>query len=189
VSRSQAANRAGPQRISVEEPASWRRLECKRPDDLEVKFVRRILILLAGAAATLSMAGLATAGFATASGRRATLELRKTGLGKILVNGRGLTLYMFVADRPNTDNCVKIVHCTTVWPLLTTTGKPITKSGVKGSLVGTIKLPNGQTQVTYAGHPVYTYIADTRPGQTFGEGVFQSGAKWYVLNGTGHVVK
>ena len=151
--------------------------------------MKRIVILLAGAAAALAVAGLATAGFATASGRRATLELRQTSIGKVLVNGRGRTLYMFVADRRNKDNCVKIFHCTIVWPLLTTTGEPIAKSGVKRSLVGTIKLPNGETQVTYAGHPVYTYVADMRPGQVFGEGVSQSGAKWYVLNGAGHVVK
>jgi predicted lipoprotein with Yx(FWY)xxD motif len=107
----------------------------------------------------------------------------------ILVNGRGRTLYMFAADRPNKDNCVSRPGCLHVWPAVTTTGAPVAKKGVKKSLIGTIKLSTGQTQVTYAHHPLYTYIADTRPGQVFGEGVFQSGAKWFVVNGAGHVVK
>lgn len=128
-------------------------------------------------------------GIALASGHRATLKLRKTSLGKVLVNGHGFTLYMFAADRRDKDNCVRRPGCTHVWPPLVSTGKPVGKTGVKQSLLGTIKLPNGTRQVTYAGHPVYTYVADSAPGQTFGEGVTQSGAKWYVLNGAGKVVK
>ncbi len=151
--------------------------------------MRRIVILLTGGVIAIALAGLVTAGLAIASGSRATLQLRQTKFGKILVNGRGRTLYMFAADKRNKDNCITRISCLTVWPALTTTGKPVAKSGVKGSLIGTIKLSNGKTQVTYAGHPLYTYVADSRAGQTFGEGVLQSGARWYVLGGTGTVIK
>jgi predicted lipoprotein with Yx(FWY)xxD motif len=147
--------------------------------------MKRSMILAAGVAIVVSL----TTGLAAASGGRATLQLRSSKFGKILVNGRGRTIYMFVADRRNKDNCVPIANCVHVWPLVTTTGTPVAKAGVKRSLIGTITLPNGTTQVTYSGHPLYTYIADTRPGQVFGEGVVQSGAKWYVLNGAGRVVK
>jgi predicted lipoprotein with Yx(FWY)xxD motif len=147
--------------------------------------MKRVSILVSA----VVLVAVATTGLAIASGGRATLQLRKTSLGKILVNGRGRTLYMFVADRRNKDNCVPIPNCLHVWPLVTTTGTPVSKAGVKRSLVGTITLPDGRVQVTYAGHPLYTYIADTKAGQTFGEGVVQSGAKWYVLNGAGRVVK
>ena len=151
--------------------------------------MRRILILLTGGVVTLALAGLVTTGLAMASGGRATLQLRQTKLGKILVNGRGRTLYLFAADKRNKDNCITRIGCLAVWPALTTSGKPVAKAGAKTSLIGTIKLSNGQTQVTYAGHPLYTYVADSRAGQTFGEGVLQSGARWYVLNGAGKVIK
>lgn len=150
--------------------------------------MKRLSIVLS-AVIVVALVALATTGLAAASGGRATLKLRKTSLGKILVNGKGRTLYMFAADRRNKDNCLKVPNCAHVWPLLTTSGKPVLKSGVKRSLVGTIKLSNGKKQVTYAGHPLYTYIADSHPGNVFGEGVFQSGAKWYVVNGAGKVVK
>ena len=149
--------------------------------------MKRLSILVSA----IVVVAIATTGLASACGGRATLALRQTKLGKILVNGRGRTLYMFAADKRNKDNCITRTasDCLHVWPALATSGKPVAKAGVKPSLIGTIKLSNGQTQVTYAGHPLYTYIADSRAGQMFGEGVLQSGARWYVLNGAGNVIK
>ncbi|MBV9796556.1 MAG: hypothetical protein JO039_00800, partial [Solirubrobacterales bacterium] len=99
--------------------------------------MRRILILLTSGVVTLAFAGLVTTGLATASGGRATLELRQTKLGKILVNGRGRTLYLFAADKRNKDNCIARIGCLAVWPALTTSGKPVAKAGAKTSLFGT----------------------------------------------------
>lgn len=145
---------------------------------------RSMMILLAAVA----VAALGTAGLAEAGGGKAKLQLRKTKkAGKILANGAGFTLYMFTKDKPNQDNCTGV--CARVWPPLTATGKVSLGKGVKHSLVGTITLPNGKKQVTYAKHPLYTYIADGGPGATKYIGVFQSGGRWYALNGAGHLVK
>ncbi|MBV8734040.1 MAG: hypothetical protein JO120_04605 [Solirubrobacterales bacterium] len=145
--------------------------------------MRRILIVLTCAAA------LATAAVAAASGHSAKLQLRGTKLGKILVNRSGFTLYMFTRDARNKDNCVKIFECTALWPPVTSSAKVQIGPGVKRSLIGTIKVPGVGRQVTYAGHPLYTYVADTGPGQTFYVGLFQNGGNWYALNASGKVVK
>jgi predicted lipoprotein with Yx(FWY)xxD motif len=138
--------------------------------------------------AAVAVAALGTAGLAEAGGGKAKLQLRNTKkAGKILANGAGFTLYMFTKDKPNKDNCNPT--CQRVWPPATTTGNVSLGKGVKRSLVGTITLPNGKKQITYAKHPLYTYIADGGPGETRYIGVFQSGGRWYALNGAGHLVK
>lgn len=146
--------------------------------------MKRIVILLAVLAV-----GLTTAGLAVAGGRRAKINLRKTKIGKVLVNGSGFTLYDFAKDTRNKDNCVSIPNCTVVWPLVTTSGKAIAGKGVKASLLGTITVSGGRKQVTYAGHPLYTYAGDSAPGQTHGANLPQSGARWYALNAAGRNVK
>jgi predicted lipoprotein with Yx(FWY)xxD motif len=145
--------------------------------------LKRTIILLAVIAAALATAGIATAG-----GRGAKVNLRNTKIGKVLVNSRGFTLYEFARDARNKDNCVSIPGCKTVWPLAYTSGKPIAGKGVRRSLLGTITLSNGRRQVTYAGHPLYTYIGDGAAGNTFGAGILQAGGRWYALNAAGHRV-
>src|SRR5947209_3188627 len=76
------------------------------------------------------------------------LEIRHTGLGGIIANGRGSTLYMFTRDSVKHDRCVAISGCTGVWPVVTSNGRPRLGAGVRRSLVGTIKLPGGGRQVT-----------------------------------------
>jgi predicted lipoprotein with Yx(FWY)xxD motif len=146
--------------------------------------VKRFIIVPVAIAAVLATAGLAQAG-----GGQANVQLRKTKAGMILANGRGFTLYEFTKDTPGKDNCVSNPTCARLWPPLTTKGKIVAGKGVKRSLLGTIKLPNGKTQVTYAGRPLYTYIADGGPGETSYIGVFQSGGRWYAMDGAGHLVK
>jgi predicted lipoprotein with Yx(FWY)xxD motif len=146
--------------------------------------MRRLLSLLAavGIAVTIPSA------IATARGSRAALKLRKTSAGTILVDGRGFTLYAFTKDRRNHDACASIPHCLTVWPAFTSAGKPIAGPGVKRSLIGTIMV-KGERQVTYSGHPLYRYIADTAPGQTYYINILQFHGRWPALNATGHEVK
>lgn len=143
-------------------------------------------ILVAASMILLSALVPAEAGAAPS---RATLQLRHTSVGTILTNGRGFTLYMFTADRLRRDRCVKISGCAGVWPLVKTAGKPRAGRGVKSRLIGTIALPGGGRQVTYAGHPLYTYVADSGPGQTFYVGVKQFGGFWYGVNAAGKIVK
>jgi predicted lipoprotein with Yx(FWY)xxD motif len=147
---------------------------------------RSILAILAGAAV------LAIPASGLAGNRAPTVKLRKTGLGKILVNSKGFTLYMFTRDRRNKDNCYKISssfgRCRDSWPPLPTKGKPTAGPGVKASLLGKIKLPNGTWQVTYNGHPLYTYAFDSGPGQTSYVGCPQFGGTWKALNAAGKAV-
>jgi predicted lipoprotein with Yx(FWY)xxD motif len=147
--------------------------------------MRRILI----ATAMMTVLALALAGLASAGGSRAKLQLRQTRIGKILVNSRGFTIYAFTRDSRNHDACVKINACVTAWPLVTTSGAPIAGPGVKASLIGTIKPKPGVVQVTYAGHPLYTYAGDSGPGQTFYVNINQFGGRWPALNAAGNEVK
>jgi predicted lipoprotein with Yx(FWY)xxD motif len=128
-----------------------------------------------------------TSAAALGAGHRAKLKLGRTSLGKIVENGQGFTLYMFTRDRRNTDTCS--AACRAVWPPVTSAGKALAGPGVKRGLIGSIALPSGARQVTYAGHPLYTYVADSGPGQTFYVGANQFGGNWYALNASGRAVK
>lgn len=130
-----------------------------------------------------------TSGVAVGANRAAKVVVRHTALGNILTNGRGFTLYAFSRDGRNHDRCVSIGGCTGTWPPLMTSAGPLHGPGIKSRLLGTIKLPSGARQVTYAGHPLYTYIADGGPGQTFYVGVSQFGGTWYAVNPAGQIVK
>jgi predicted lipoprotein with Yx(FWY)xxD motif len=143
---------------------------------------RRLIPLLALLALALSAA---PAGAAT---RPAKVNLAKSSIGKILVNRSGRTLYMFTKDRKNKDNCQAINGCTVIWFPLTTHGRPVAGTGVRRSLLGTITLANGAKQVTYAGHPLYTYSLDSAPHQTDYVGVPQFGGTWFALDAAGKKV-
>jgi predicted lipoprotein with Yx(FWY)xxD motif len=145
--------------------------------------MRRLLSLLV----VIGVAACLPAALAGARVSRAELKLRKTSAGTILVDRRGFTLYAFTKDRPNHDACAAIPHCLAVWPAMTSGGKPIAGPGVKRGLIGTIPV-RGQRQVTYAGHPLYHYIADSGPGQTSYINIFQFGGRWPALDRAGHEV-
>ena len=147
--------------------------------------MRRILTLIA---ATALVTLLATT-LAGASASRAKLLLRKTSVGTILVNSRGFTLYAFSRDGRNKDACAAISGCLSVWPVVKTSGRAIAGPGVKSALIGTITLKSGVKQVTYAGHPLYSYVGDGSPGQTSYVNFFQSGGYWPAVNAAGHLVK
>jgi predicted lipoprotein with Yx(FWY)xxD motif len=147
--------------------------------------VKRIVIP-SGALAAVAALALALAGPAAAAPKGpATVKVSNSSIGKILVGGNGHTLYMFTKDGRNKDRCVKIQGCTGTWPPVLTKGKPIARAGAKSSLLGTIKLPNGNRQVTYAGHPLYTYSADVFPHQTDYIGTPQFGGTWFAVNANG----
>jgi predicted lipoprotein with Yx(FWY)xxD motif len=114
--------------------------------------------------------------------------LRHTSLGSILETSSGFTLYEFTRDRGSEDSCVKLHGCAQAWPVLTTSGQPTAGTGVKASLLSSIRIAGGARQVTYAGHPLYTYSADSR-GSTDYVGVSAFGGYWYALSAAGHAVK
>ncbi len=109
------------------------------------------------------------------------------GLGTVLVNSSGRTLYLFTTDKQATPTCTG--SCATAWPLLAANGTPTAGSGVGASLLGTVHNPNGSTQVTYNRWPLYTFIGDSGPGVAHGQGNFTSGGYWWVLNPQGMAVE
>jgi predicted lipoprotein with Yx(FWY)xxD motif len=123
------------------------------------------------------------------AGRAASVQLHSSSLGKILVDGSGFTLYEFTRDSRNKDTCVRVSGCSGVWPALSVHGSPTAGSGVKASLLSTIKLPGGARQVTYAGHPLYTYAAATERAETAYAGVSSFGGKWHAVSAAGGPVR
>ncbi|MFL5921303.1 MAG: hypothetical protein ACJ75Q_08115 [Gaiellaceae bacterium] len=144
--------------------------------------------LLTVAVAALSLAGLSAAVAAEGSGSRpATVSTARTGLGRIIVNGRGRTLYLFEKDRRRHSACSGA--CAVYWPPLLTHGKPIATNGARRALLGTIRRADGTRQVTYAGHPLYRFLRDTKRGQTNGEGSNDFGGGWDALSPSGKKIE
>ncbi len=123
---------------------------------------------------------------ATASVAKRTVEERTTSLGKILVNSQGRTLYLFKKDSRGKSACSG--ECAKFWPPLRVSGKPSAGRGISASKLGTIRRSDGKQQVTYNGHPLYTFQQDTKAGQTHGEGLTAFGAKWFVLSPAGNQI-
>ena len=98
----------------------------------------------------------------------------------VVTNSKGMTLYWFVPDTSTASKCTG--SCATYWPPVT--GTVTAGSGVTGTL-GTITRPDGTTQATYDGHPLYTYVGDTAPGQAKGNGKNLSGGVWYEMTVSG----
>ena len=153
---------------------------------------RRVYLALPLSAA-LGVAGFLAAGaiaqHSAATGCAATghtIALCRTKLGRVLVNSKGHTLYLFRKDRHGKSTCYR--SCATFWPPLRKHGKPTLGPGVKKSLLGTTRRRNGPRQLTYNKHPLYTYKLDTRAGQTKGEGLTAFGAKWYAVSAKGKAV-
>jgi|SRR5215470_6162050 len=116
----------------------------------------------------------------------AVLALRHTALGTILTTGRGLTVYAFEADHGTTSACTGA--CAAAWPPVTISGARITVADGAGALAGQITRPGGARQLTYAGHPLYTFAGDASPGATNGQGSQAFGARWDVLTAAGQEV-
>jgi len=141
--------------------------------------------------ALAAAAVLVVPGRASASRLRARtgtfVNLRKTALGTVLVDSRGHTLYLFEKDRNGVSACN--TACVQYWPPLTSQGTPRAGKGVRQSLLRLTSAHNGRRQVTYAGHPLYTFVGDKNAGQTTGENLNNFGADWYALAAGGGKVE
>jgi predicted lipoprotein with Yx(FWY)xxD motif len=141
--------------------------------------MKKISTLLAiaalGAGAT---AAVADATSAHVAGSAAVVGTRSTSLGTILVGTNGHTLYLDTNDTKNKSTCTG--GCASVWPALTTSGKPMAKGSAKASDLGTITTA-GKKQVTYKGHPLYYFASDSAAGKTTGQA--QNG--FYVVSPSG----
>jgi predicted lipoprotein with Yx(FWY)xxD motif len=145
--------------------------------------MRGVRLGVIGGLVVVALASAATVWASSA----ASVKVEKTAsLGKVIANTHGHTLYMFRADHGTKSACYG--QCAKYWPPLTTTGKPVAAAGVKAALLGTARRKDGTLQVTYKGHPLYTFLKDTKPGQTRGEGSKAFGAGWYALRASGAVI-
>jgi predicted lipoprotein with Yx(FWY)xxD motif len=107
-------------------------------------------------------------------------------LGTFLVDSKGKTLYLFVADKGSQSTCNGA--CASVWPPATTTGQPMAGPNVTQAKLGTTMRSDGKLQLTYNGHPLYYYVADTKTGDTTGQGLNQFGALWWVVAPSGNAI-
>ena len=119
----------------------------------------------------------------TPSGKAATIGVENSDLGKILVDSRGRTIYLFQQDSGTKSTCFG--ECANAWPPVRANGKPTVGSGLTASKVGTTARSDGKPQVTYNGHPLYLFDGDQNPGDTNGQGLSAFGAKWFVLSPAG----
>jgi predicted lipoprotein with Yx(FWY)xxD motif len=115
------------------------------------------------------------------------LTVQHSPVGPILATGRGDTLYDFGPDTATRSACLND-GCVFQWPPLIATGPLRVGRGVDQSLVGTIRRPDGSMQITYGGHPLYTYNLDVTPGMVTGQAIDQNGGPWYVLNAAGRPI-
>jgi predicted lipoprotein with Yx(FWY)xxD motif len=104
-------------------------------------------------------------------------------LGMVLVDSNGMTLYDFHKDKGTTSSCYGA--CEKGWPPMLTEGEPTVGNGASASKLGTAERKDGTMQVTYAGHPLYTFVEDKKPGEANGNDVSAFGAQWYALKGSG----
>jgi len=107
------------------------------------------------------------------------------GVGKILVDSEGMTLYYFEKDKQGGTESACYGPCEAGWPPLTTEGKPQGGEGAMASKLGTIERKDGTMQVTYAGWPLYTFVEDKKPGEDNGTDSKAFGASWYPLHANG----
>jgi predicted lipoprotein with Yx(FWY)xxD motif len=133
----------------------------------------------ASTAATASSSVRAVSSASTGSSSTA-LKIRKINGVTVLTNAKGFTLYWFAPDTTTKSNCNG--SCAAIWPPVK---GPVTAGpGVTGKL-GTITRSDGSTQATYNGHPLYTYVADTAPGQAHGNGLNVNGGLWHEVTASG----
>ncbi len=152
--------------------------------------LQMLLALPALAAATAVLAACGSSGTpsGTSSGGGSSahavaagggLKTAKIGSVTVLTSAKGFTLYSFAPDTPTKSNCNGA--CAKFWPPVK---GAVSASGVKGTF-GTIKRSNGSLQATFDGHPLYTYVGDTAPGQAKGNGLNLSGGVWHEVTTSG----
>ena len=119
---------------------------------------------------------------AFASTKPSTVSLRTTQAGKVLVGANGRTLYLFTADRAGKSACYG--KCASVWPPLIA-ASPTVGAGLTASMLGKTKRADGKLQVTYGGHPLYSFAKDKKAGDVHGEGIVHFGGTWWVVSAAG----
>jgi predicted lipoprotein with Yx(FWY)xxD motif len=153
--------------------------------------LRMLLALLAVAAAAAVLAACSSSGTSSTSGGSSTstsspaaatagsLKSATIGGATVLTSSKGFTLYSFAPDTSIKSNCNGT--CAQNWPPVT---GPVTAAAVTGTF-GTIKRSDGSVQATFDGHPLYTFVGDTAPGQNKGNGLNAAGGLWHEITTSG----
>jgi predicted lipoprotein with Yx(FWY)xxD motif len=123
----------------------------------------------------------------TAAGEGTIATASEGELGTVVVDADGMTLYLFEQDENGQSSCDGA--CAASWPPVTVEGSPVAGAGIQAGELGTTERPDGSTQVTYAGHPLYRYAGDSGPGDTNGQGLDDFGAEWYAVSEDGEAVE
>jgi predicted lipoprotein with Yx(FWY)xxD motif len=132
-----------------------------------------------------SSGGTENAGATGSSGGSGTIAGSEiSGLGTVLVDSSGMTVYEFTEDSGTTSNCYG--ECEAAWPPVAASGKPTAGEGAMSSALGTTKRKDGTLQVTYEGHPLYTFAGDKAAGEANGN---EDEGTWFVLDEAGSAVK
>lgn len=150
--------------------------------------MRRTIAALAAAAAAAGL--VASAMGAQAATKGVVISTRSVPkLGTVLVNAKGRTLYMFVPDKRRRVTCIGA--CASLWPpvKLPHGARALARGKVQAKLLGNDRDPTGGRVVTYARWPLYTYVADTKPGEATGQALKLNGGYWYALSPAGTVIK
>lgn len=156
-------------------------------------FLPALLAAVAVVLVALAVAGCgggddqATAASATSNSSSTIGVSDVGGLGKVLVDSQGRTVYLFEKDTGPTSMCSGA--CAQEWPPVTASGKPTGGAGLTASMLGTTKRSDGTTQVTYNDHPLYRFSGDSSPGDANGQNLDFFGGKWYVLSSAGDKVE
>jgi predicted lipoprotein with Yx(FWY)xxD motif len=151
------------------------------PEQIPAPVVRPARVTAAAlAVAGLVLLGVAVAGAtgpaSAATSTASALTVTTIDGMKVVANGKGFALYSFAPDTPTTSTCYG--SCAAYWPPVT--GSSAAGSGLPGK-TGTIKRTDGSLQLTYNGHPLYTYVGDTAPGQASGNNLNLNGGLWLVV--------
>ena len=145
-----------------------------------VPMAKPAIAVLSGLGLVLLIAAVAGAGGPAPTTGPVAIKTGTVGGVTVLTNGKGLTVYTFAADSPGKSNCYS--SCAAYWPPVT--GTPSHAAGIPGTF-GTTTRTDGTKQVTWNGHPLYTYVADGGPGQDKGNNLNLNGGLWKVVVVTG----
>jgi predicted lipoprotein with Yx(FWY)xxD motif len=154
----------------------------------------KLAALSIGAAFVLTSCG-SSSGSANSGGSRTTsqssslasgLHIGHTSLGNVLVDGRGMTVYLLTSDKPDKSRCS--AQCLAYWPPVAAPKSGAKSPGVSAT-VGSTTSTSGSAMATAGGWPLYTYVGDKAPGAVTGEGIPSFGGVWYALSPAGKPVK
>ncbi|MDO8733157.1 MAG: hypothetical protein Q7L55_11420 [Actinomycetota bacterium] len=131
--------------------------------------------------------GLVAAGTASVTAASQPVHTGTTSVGKVLVNAKGKTIYLFAADTAGKSSCNGA--CAQAWPPVLATAKTLGHSVDVKAKLSVIKRSDGKTQLAVNGLPAYTYSGDTAAGQAHGQGMNASGGLWWVIAPSGAPIK